>query len=70
MYHKKIYLFKVSSRLTPILETWLTTKTKIQVPLVASNMDTVISDELGDVLLKNGSFPIFHRFTTFEKVNF
>jgi IMP dehydrogenase/GMP reductase len=48
----------------------LTTKTKIKIPMIAANMDTVISDELADVLIENGSYPIFHRFTTFEKVFF
>ena len=29
-------------------------------------MDTVINDELADLLIKNGTYPIFHRFTSFE----
>lgn len=57
----------VPSRLTPDTETWLTKDTKMQIPILASNMDSVIGDELADLLIKNGSFPIFHRFTTFEK---
>jgi IMP dehydrogenase len=36
-------------------------------PIVASNMDTVICEPLAYVLLKNGSMPIYHRFSTFEQ---
>ena len=32
-------------------------------PLVPGNMDTVIGDDLADILIENGSMPIFHRFT-------
>ncbi len=54
----------VPSRTEPSLESWLTKNRKIQIPLVCSNMDTVINDEMADVLLRHGSIPIFHRFTT------
>jgi IMP dehydrogenase len=56
----------IPSRTEPSLETWLTRDRKIQIPLVASNMDTVIGEELAEVLLQNGSIPIFHRFTSIE----
>jgi len=56
----------VPSRTAPCTETWLTKDKKIAIPLIASNMDSVIGEELADVLLKNGSMPIFHRFTSFE----
>ncbi len=56
----------VPSRTEPLLETWLTKNRKIQVPLVCSNMDTTISAPLADVLLQEGSLPIFHRFTSLE----
>ena len=56
----------IPSRTEPSLTTWLTRNIKIDIPIVASNMDTVISEELADILLKEGSIPIFHRFTTFE----
>lgn len=49
------------------LETWLTNKTKMKIPIVAANMDSVIGDKMADLLIKNGSYPIFHRFTTYEK---
>jgi IMP dehydrogenase len=35
-------------------------------PLLAANMDTVISEELAEILIAQGSIPIFHRFTPFE----
>lgn len=56
----------IPSRAEPILDSWLTKKQKMHMPLIASNMDSVISIELAEVLIKNGSIPIFHRFTSFE----
>jgi IMP dehydrogenase len=53
----------VPSRAEPVLETWLTKERKVSIPLLASNMDTVIGDELADELLKNGTFPVYHRFS-------
>jgi len=52
----------VPSRTEPILETWLTKSTKMAMPLLCSNMDTAISQELAEILIKAGSYPIFHRF--------
>lgn len=57
----------IPSRTEPMLETWLTKKLKIGMPLMASNMDTVISYELAELLIAQGSIPIFHRFTSFEE---
>lgn len=57
----------IPSRTEPSLETWLTRHLKIGIPLVAANMDTVMSYELADVLLAQGSLPIFHRFTSMEE---
>ena len=56
----------IMSRTTPSLETWLTKNSKVMQPLIPANMDTVISEELADVLIKNGSLPIFHRFANIE----
>ncbi len=53
----------VPSRTEPSLETWLTKNRKIGIPLVCSNMDTAIGEELADILLAEGSLPIFHRFS-------
>jgi len=52
----------VPSRTEPSLSTWLTAKTKIKIPIIAANMDTVIGRDLANILLNNGTFPIFHRF--------
>lgn len=49
----------VPSRTEPSLESWLTKDRKIQIPLIASNMDSVIGEELAHILLENGSMPIF-----------
>ncbi len=57
----------ILSRTEPLLESWLTKKLKISTPLLAANMDTVIGDDLAEVLLANGTIPIFHRFTDFEE---
>ncbi len=57
----------IPSRTEPCLESWLTKSLKIGIPLLASNMDTVISYELADVLIAHGTIPIFHRFTTLQE---
>lgn len=57
----------IPSRTEPLLETWLTRDRKIQMPLLASNMDTVVGDEMAEVLIKNGSVPIYHRFSSLEQ---
>ncbi len=56
----------VPSRTEPLLETWLTKNRKMQIPILCSNMDTAISEELAHILLERGSIPIFHRFTSFN----
>ncbi len=77
MSFKKAYTFddvalvpqfnNVPSRKEPSLESWLTKNRKIKIPLVCSNMDTAVCSELADILLEQGSVPIYHRFTDFEK---
>jgi IMP dehydrogenase len=57
----------IPSRTEPSLLSWLTKKMKVGIPLLAANMDTVISEELAEILLEQGTFPIFHRFTSFEE---
>ncbi len=57
----------IPSRTEPSLESWLTKKRKIGIPLLAANMDTVISEPLAEILIVQGSIPIFHRFTSFEE---
>jgi IMP dehydrogenase len=57
----------INSRNDPELDTWLTKNTKIKIPLICANMDTTICESMADELLKHGSIPIFHRFTTFEQ---
>ena len=53
----------VPSRTEPALDSWLTKNRKVAIPLLCSNMDTAISDDLAEVLVKAGSVPIYHRFT-------
>ena len=57
----------IPSRTEPSLESWLTTRRRVRVPIVNANMDTVIGDELAAVLIAAGTIPIFHRFTGFEQ---
>lgn len=56
----------VESRLDPDLSTWLTKDIKISIPIVNAPMDTVIGNELAEILLKLGTIPIFNRFKNFE----
>ena len=56
----------VPSRTEPSLETWLTKKMKMAQPILCSNMDTTVGEELAPILLEEGSIPIFHRFASFE----
>lgn len=57
----------IPSRTEPSLESWLTKKLKIGIPIIAANMDTVIGETLADLLIESGSIPIFHRFTPMEE---
>ncbi len=57
----------IPSRTEPSLESWLTKQLKVGIPILAANMDTVISYELADLLISQGSIPIFHRFIAFEE---
>jgi len=56
----------VPSRTEPLLETWLTKSQKIGIPILCSNMDSAISEQMASILLEAGSIPIFHRFTDME----
>lgn len=56
----------VPSRTEPDLSTWITKDIRMNMPLIPANMDTVIGEELAEVLIRNGGFPIFHRFAPLE----
>ena len=56
----------IPSRTEPDLSSWMTRNRRIEVPLVAANMDSVVNEALAEVLLANGTLPIYHRFTDFE----
>ena len=53
----------IPSRTEPSLGTWLTRDRRVDMPLVAANMESVIGEALAEVLLANGTLPIYHRFT-------
>lgn len=57
----------IPSRTEPSLESWLTKSKKISIPILAANMDSVMNEELAEILLLQGSVPIFHRFISFEE---
>ena len=56
----------IPSRTEPTLETWFTRQRRVAIPLVAANMDTVVGSALADVLIENGTLPIYHRFTDMD----
>jgi IMP dehydrogenase len=58
----------VDNRAEPFLGTNLTKHIRMAIPIVASGMESVIGEELADILLKAGSKPIFHRFAPIEQV--
>jgi IMP dehydrogenase len=57
----------IPSRTEPNLETWLTRTHKMKIPIICSNMDTVINEDMADIMLENGSMPLFHRFADIAK---
>lgn len=57
----------IESRQDPSTRAQFTTGISLSIPVLASNMDTVICTELAKVLDKAGSMPIFHRFTTYDQ---
>jgi IMP dehydrogenase len=57
----------IPSRTEPVLQSWMTRNRKIEIPILAANMDSVICERLADSLLGAGSVPIFHRFAPFEE---
>ena len=57
----------IPSRTEPSLESWLTRGRKMGIPILAANMDTVLSEEMAEILLTQGSVPILHRFMSFEE---
>lgn len=56
----------VPSRTEPKLDSWFTKSSRIEIPILCSNMDSTISEELAELLLLRGSIPIFHRFTSLD----
>lgn len=56
----------VESRTIPSLKTWLTQDIEMGMPLIPSNMDSVIGEDLADIIIANGGIPIFHRFASLD----
>ena len=57
----------IPSRTEPSLQSWLTRSVKLEMPIIAANMDTVIGDALADILIARGSMPIYHRFSEIDE---
>lgn len=57
----------VASRTEPELDTWITRNTKVKMPLIPANMESVIGLDLAKIIVANGGLPILHRFTTVEQ---
>jgi len=55
---------EVKSRRDPQLETQLTRNTKIQIPLISANMDTVTESAMAIAMAELGGIGIIHRFNT------
>jgi IMP dehydrogenase len=57
----------IKSRTEPSLETYFTKNIKIKIPFIPANMDTVICENLADIIIGEGGIPIFHRFMSIEE---
>lgn len=59
----------ISSRKDPTIDlsTSLTRNTRMGIPILAANMESVIGTDLARILVKAGSVPIFHRFCSSEQ---
>lgn len=58
----------IASRTLPIVRTKLTKNSVMAIPIVASNMESVISLPLARVLKSYGSIPILHRYQSIDSV--
>jgi IMP dehydrogenase len=56
----------VASRGEPTLRTKLCVGVEQDIPFIPANMDTVIGDQLAQIIFERGGTPIFHRFTDFD----
>ncbi len=56
----------VESRRKLSTRTQLTSKIKMQIPIVSANMDTVTESEMGIVMAREGGIGIIHRFMTID----
>ena len=59
----------VVSRGDPVLKTWLTSNIETELPLIPSNMNTVIGHELAGALQPHGGDVIDHRFHTYDSLH-
>ena len=56
----------IRSRHDVSFRTRLSRNISLEIPVIAANMDTVVGPELAEVLIANGTKPIFHRFCDLE----
>ena len=57
---------EIRSRRIPLLETQLTKKKRIQIPIVSANMDTITEGDMAIALGQLGGVGVIHRFITIE----
>lgn len=57
----------LTSRLEPDTTTWLTKDLQVKIPILNAPMDSVIGDNLAEILLELGTIPIFNRKNTLEE---
>ena len=58
---------QISSRCDPLLETKLTKKRTLSIPLVSANMDTITEWEMACAMAEQGGLGILHRFMSVEE---
>lgn len=57
----------IKSRTEPELTTFIAENYPMEIPIIPANMDCVIGEELGEIIIKNGGIPIFHRFASLSE---
>ncbi|MCC6276332.1 MAG: IMP dehydrogenase [Oligoflexia bacterium] len=58
---------EVRSRRVPQLDTQVTKKHRLQIPIISANMDTITESEMAIAIGKMGGLGILHRFMTIEE---
>ena len=60
---------KIVSRRDVKFETWVTKNYKLDIPLIAANMDTICESEMAIALGRLGGLGVIHRFLSISPVH-